>query len=97
MRNLTTTLSKQAARTVASRAIRKTAKGVVPTNSIFYKMGVSALIAGVGHLLTKGITKPVDLPTLAEDGFDSPPDEIELSEKEMADILHQRTLSQKSK
>ena len=97
MQSLATTLGKQATRTVASRTIRKAAKQYVPTNSLLYKVGVSALIAGVGHFITKGISKPAEAVSLLEDGFDTPPDEFEMTEKEISDILHQRMLSQKSK
>ena len=97
MQSLATTLSKQATRTVASRTIRKVAKQHVPTNSLLYKVGVSALIAGVGHFITKGIAKPTEVAPPLEDGFDTPPDEFEMTEAEIADILHQRMLSQKSK
>ena len=97
MQPLAKTLSKQAARTVASRTIRTVAKQHVPTNSLIYKVGVSALIAAVGHVITKGVQSATTQQPLLEDGFDTPPQEIELSEKEITNILHQRMLSQKSK
>ena len=97
MQSIATTLAKQATRTVASRTIRKVAKQHVPTNSLLYKVGVSALIAGVGHFITKGITKSTEVAPLLEDGFDTPPDEFEMTEAEIEEILNQRMLSSKNK
>ena len=94
MQSLGKTLAKQTARTVASRTIRNAAKSQLPTNSLLYKVGVSALIAGVGHFISKGLSKPSQETQLLEDGFDEPPEEIfEMTEKEMMDILHQRMLA----
>lgn len=90
-------LAKQATRTVASKTIRKVAKNHVPTNSIIYKMGVSALIAGVGHMITKGIPKPTVQPLLDDGMGDELPDEFEMTEEEIADIMNQRMLKMKSK
>ena len=53
MQPITEVLTKQATRTVASRAIRTQAKQHMSTSSLFYKVGVAALIAGVGHFITK--------------------------------------------
>ena len=94
---LTEQLAKQATRTVASKTIRRVAKQHVPTNSIIYKMGVSALIAGVGHMITKGIPKSTT-PTLLDDGMgDTLPDEFEMTEEEIADIMNKRMLKIKDK
>jgi len=93
---LTTTLAKQATRTVVSKTIRNTAKTVVPTNSLWYKVGVSALIAAAGHLITKGIPSPKPS-TLLEDGFDEPPSDILLTEQELEDLMNQRMLAKKAK
>ena len=91
-------LAKQATRTVASKTIRKVAKQHVPTNSILYKMGVSALIAGVGHLITKGIpTNPPSQPLLNDGMGDELPDEFEMTEEEIADIMNKRMLKTKNK
>lgn len=97
MNNLTIQLYKQAARTVASRTIRKTAKNFVPTNSLLYKVGVSALIAAAGHLLTNGLPRASPTIPLLDDGFDEPPKELTLTEKEMEDILNQRMLKKEYK
>jgi len=52
--NLTTQLTKQATRTVANKAIRKTAKNL-PLSPMVRHVGTAALIAGISYLITNKI------------------------------------------
>ena len=95
--SLQTTIAKQAARTVASKTIRGTAKTVMPTNSLLYKVGVAALIAGVGHFITQaGKPKRFDPPEEIYEADIIPEDDaFDLTDEEVNDILNARMLKGK--